>query len=231
MPCKSGRVNSNTLLKSICLAGAVVAATCAAHAQVAVYTGYNDEPRAGGSFSGVPYAADSGQPNPWYGSANTTYYGNAGTAQAFDPDIDAILLQNWGGTAQSLTAASIGGFDLFNIDGIGGPVNLAPGANVILAGVDGSDFFGSLQTVSLTIGGNNYSYLDVALLSAPGGALSGASPWIGGSESEPWTPIHTPTQTNSVPDDCPTLLLTGLALGALGLGKLRRSRRVATATQ
>ena len=150
-------------------------------------------------------------------SANVTYFGNAGIAQAYDPDINAILLENMGGSSVSLTAASMGGYDLFTIDSISSSVALSPGAFVILAGVDGSDL-SSLASVGLTIDGFSYSYSDVTTTEAPSGVLFGASPWIGGSESIPWTPIYTPT--SSVPDSGTTAVMLGSAL--FGLAALRR---------
>jgi hypothetical protein len=192
-----------------------------AQQDVAVSTGYNDEPR-----NGISYSPASGQPNPWYGSPNTTFYGNASTAQAYDPDEDAILLQNLGGSAVSLTAASMGIYNLFSLDSIGGPVTLNPGQNVILAGVDGSDTFSGLQNVALTIGGVNYSYSDVSTAAAPDGVLDGANPWIGGAESMPWTPIYTPNL--GVPDSGPGLtLMAATLLGVCGFAHKLRRRFVA----
>ena len=188
-----------------------------ARQDVEVSTGYNDEPRTGAS-----YGLTSAQPIPWYGSPNTTFYGDVGLATAFDPDEDAILLQNLGGSAVTLTAANIGSYNLFSLDSISGPVTLAPGQNVILAGVDGSDIFSSLQTVGLTIGGTPYSYSDVTTAQAPNGILFGASPYIDGSETMPWTPIYTPSL--GVPDAGPGLALTvATLLGVCGFShKLRR---------
>jgi hypothetical protein len=188
-----------------------------AQQDVEVSTGYNDEPR-----NGTPYSVGSGQPIPWYGSPNTTFYGNVGQAAAYDPDEDAILLQNLGGSSVSLTAANMGSYNLFSLDSIGGPVTLAPGQNVILAGVDGSDVFSGVQTVGLTIGGTAYSYSDVATAQAPDGVLFGASPWIGGAETMPWTAIYTPSF--SAPDTGPDLvLMVATLLGVCGFShKLRR---------
>jgi hypothetical protein len=172
---------------------------------VEISTGYNDEPR-----NGTPYSDGSGQPSPWYGSANTTFYGSVGTAAAYDPDEDAILLQNLGGTSISLTAANIGAYNLFTLNSIGTAVTIAPGQDVILAGVDGSDAFSGLQTVGVTLDGIAYNFSDVTTTEAPGGVLDGASPWIGGAESIPWTAIYTPP--SSVPDNGPGLILTAATL-------------------
>ena len=185
-----------------------------AQQDVKVSTGYDD---AGPGTS--PYLP---VPDPWYGSLNTTFYGNAAQAQDGDPDEDAILLQNLGGSAVSLTAASIGGWDLFAMDSIGGPVTLLAGQYVILAGVDGSDSIGSLQTVSLTLGGIPYSYLDVT---GPGfglGALGGHDTYW---ESVPWTPIYTPNL--GVPDESSTLWLAGISLIGLGVCRWRFGKQQA----
>jgi hypothetical protein len=184
---------------------------------VEISTGYNDEPR-----NGIPFSSGSGQPQPWYGSPNTTYYGDPGTATAYDPDIDAVLLQNLGGSAVSLTAATMGTYNLFTLDSIGAPITLTPGQNVILAGVDGSDIFSGVQLVDLTLGGTAYDYSDVTTAQAPDGVLDGAMPWIGGAETMPWTPIYTPNF--GVPDSGPGMALTVMTLlGVCGFSyKLRR---------
>jgi hypothetical protein len=186
---------------------------------VEVSTGYNDEPR-----NGTPYSVGSGQPIPWNGSSSTTFYGDVGVANAYDPDEDAILLQNLGGSSVTLTAANIGSYDLFSLDSIGSPVTLAPGQNVILAGPDGSDVFSVLQTVGLTIAGTPYSYSDVTTAQAPNGVLDGANPFIGGSESIPWTAIYTPPSATGVPDTGPGAALTiATLLGVCGFSrKFRR---------
>jgi len=192
----------------------LVFAAIGAQAQqdVEVSTGYND---AGPGTS--PYLP---VPDPWYGSANTTFYGDAAQAQDGDPDEDAVLFQNLGGTSVSLTAANIGVYDLFSLDSITGPVTLAPGQNVILAGVDGSDIFGSVQTVGLTIGGTAYSYQDVAGPSFGNGALGGNDTYW---ESVPWTPIYTPRF--GVPDESSTLILTVFGLAGLGVCQRRFGRQ------
>jgi hypothetical protein len=207
------KISKKTYLSVIIALG--LAITGARADQVLISTGYNDEPREGGSFSGISYSADSGQPVPWFGSPNTTFFGSASTAQAFDPDEDAILLQNTGATSVTLTAASITGFDLFSLDSIGSPVTLDPGTNVILAGVDGSESLSGLTTVSMTIDGVTYSYSDVITADAPGGVLEGANPFVGEAESIPWTPI------NAVPE--PTTYAM-FVLGALALVFAKRRR-------
>jgi protein with PEP-CTERM/exosortase system signal len=200
---------------SVLALGVCLAAIAHAQSKVEVWTGYNDEPR-----NGVSYSIGSGQPNPWIGSADTTFLGNASVASSYDPDEDAILLQNQGASTINLTAASIGAYDLFSLDGVTSPVALDPGAFVILAGIDGSDTFSSVQTVDLTIGGTGYAYTDAAPTPAPDGVLAGANPFIGGAETMPWTPIFVPQTTSGVPDTSSTMLLLGGA--AAGLAAIRR---------
>jgi hypothetical protein len=193
-PTPTARLFSITL----CIAG-VAAVTMTAPAQVIkVYTGYDD-------FSGVSSPAP---PDPWLGSPNTTFYGNAGQAASFDPDEDAVRFFNTGGTAVTLTAANIGVYDLFALDVVGGPITIGAGQNVILAGVDGSDVFGSVQTVGYTIDGQTHSYQDVVTAADPNGVLAGNSPWINGVETVPWTQIN---PGGGVPDGGSTLVLLLLA--------------------
>jgi hypothetical protein len=203
--------------------GLAMLTALAAHAgpsQVAVSSGYNDEPR-----NGVPFSSGSGQPVPWYGSPDTTFYGNASVAQAYDPDEDAILLENLGATSISLTAASIGSYNLFSLDSISSPVALNPDQFVIIAGVDGSDAFSGVQTVGLTIGGTSYSYSDVTASQAPDGVLDGAMPWIGGAESMPWTSIYAPRISGPpVPDSSSAFWLFGIALCGLAICRWHRNR-------
>jgi len=141
---------------------------------------------------------------------------------AYDPDQDAIMLENLGAAPINLTAASIvSEINPFSLDGITGPVVLDPGVFVVLAGVDGSDVLPSgLQTGGLTIGGIGCDYSDVATAEAPDGVLEGAMPWVGGAETQPWTPIYTPQVANNVPDSSSTMLLTAIALS--GLAGIRR---------
>jgi hypothetical protein len=198
-----------TRFASLFAVALALAATGHAQSLVAVSTCYNDEPA-----NGSAYSVGSNQPVPWIGSPNTTFYGNAGVAATYDPDEDGILLQNMGTSAIDLTAASIGSYDLFTLDSITGPVELDVGANVILAGVDGSDLFSGIQSVDLTIGGIGYNYSDVATAEAPSGVLDGANPWVGGAESQPWTSI------TSIPEPSAYALL--VALSTLGFVAWRK---------
>lgn len=174
--------------------------------QVVVSAGYNDEPR-----NGIPFSPGSGQPSPWCGSINTTFYGDTNAALAYDPDEDAILLQNLGSAPASLTAASVAGYNLFTFDSItNSSIPINPGSDVILAGPDGSDVLAALVPISLTINGVNYSHADVATANAPDGVLDGAMPWIGGCESIPWTAIF-----STIPIGAPVAISLGVGSGSI----------------
>jgi len=207
----------NIAPKNLAIYGGVLAAlalaSVPAHAQqpVQVSTGYQD----------YPYSLNSpdGGNHLWYGSPNTVFYGDAGQALGTDPDEDAVLLQNLGGSNVTLSSLVIGSgsFDLFSIDSVGGPVTLAPGTNYIFAGVDGSDI-GFGPGVSLTVGGTNYSYLDTTNGTTPTGGDYVLHGYPGGDESVQWTPIYTPNFSNSVPDQASTLaLLTAVMAGLVAL--------------
>jgi hypothetical protein len=130
-------------------------------------------------------------PNPWYGSANTTFYGSASdisAATSSDPDISGLLFQNTGSTSVTLSALGLSGG--LNVLGRGGvtSVTLAPGQFYIFAVGDGSDDGLSLQTISATLNGTAYSFADATTALAPDGVLFGDSPQLGGGdETQPWT--------------------------------------------
>ncbi len=130
-------------------------------------------------------------PNPWYGSANTTFYGSASdisAATSSDPDISGLLFQNTGSTSVTLSALGLSGG--LNVLGRGGvaSVTLAPGQSYIFAVGDGSDDGLSLQTISATLNGTAYSFADATTALAPDGVLFGDSPQLGGGdETQPWT--------------------------------------------
>ena len=201
-------------MKCVSLAAslAMLAASSLQASVVTVSAGYNDG--TGGGGSPLP-------PNPWYGSPNTTFYGDAGMAQSGDPDENAILLQNLGGTAVTLSAANMGTWNLFSLDGIVGSVIIGAGQNVILAGVDGSDV-SSGSTVSVTIDSINYSFQDVTTQEAPSGVLFGNSPWVNGVETVPWTTLGS---TAAVPEPS-SFLAGGMLLLPMGASLLRKLRKV-----
>jgi len=175
---------------------------------VQVSTGYQDYP--------YSLVSPDGGNNLWYGSPNTVFFGSASLAQSGDPDEDAILLQNLGGSSATLSSLTIGSgsFDLFSLDGIGGPVTLAPGTNYIFAGVDGSDI-GFGPGVDLTVNGTLYSYSDTTTGTTTTGGDYVLHGFPGGDESVEWTPIYTPTTSNSVPDSASTLGLLAAAMAGM----------------
>ena len=186
-----------------------VMSVCSTQAQVVVSGGYNDGP---GSLS------DFALPNPWYGSPNTTFYGNAATAQAFDPDENAILIQNIGGSPVVISKATMGSLNLFTLDSVGSAITIGAGQSVIFAGNDGSDNHPG-STVSVTIGGIVYNFQDSNNL------LNGNPHWQV-AESEPWGVLGS---TAPVPE--PSTYIAGamllLPFALQGLRKLRGTKQVA----
>jgi hypothetical protein len=150
-------------------------------AGVIVSTGYYDLTQA--QFPpGLP------TPNPWYGSPNTTFYGNVGQATSSDPDEDAVLFQNTGPNAVTVGALTIGSgtLNLFSINGVVGPVTIQANSYAIFAGVDGSDQgFGPL--VSFTLNGQNFSFSDPTGPGFGSGALHGNGTFGSTDETVPWT--------------------------------------------
>ena len=128
--------------------------------------------------------------------------------QGFFPDKDAVLFQNTGASNASLTALSIGAFNLFLDDnGVPNPVVLLPGQNYIFEGVDGSDSLSGLTVVTFTLNGQNYQFTD-------GGALNGGPSTS--NESIPWTQGIVISDTTTVPE--PATIIVWSLLGALGIG-------------
>jgi hypothetical protein len=163
----------------------VLSMSAVAHADIIVSGGYYDlSPAASGG--GPPL------PNPWFGSANTTFSGSAtdlSDAVASDPDISALLFQNTGATNVTLSALSLSPkvMDVWLRAG-DSSVTLAPGQNYIFAVGDGSDIGLSGQTISATLNGTGYSFADATTSLAPDGVLFGNVPQLGGGdETQPWT--------------------------------------------
>lgn len=204
------RLTAFRIASLVVLVGVAFVETADAQSMVAVFSGYNDF-----------VAVSTRTPDPWINSPNTTFYFSASTSNpnASDPDMSAIMLLNQGSTAISLTAASLSNFatDLFTFNAISGPISLAPNQNVILGAPDGTDVLSGATMINLTLGGVNYSYADAITAEAPSGVLQGANPWIGGSESQPWTAIYTP-----VPE--PSTYAAMLGVAVLGYAVRRRQR-------
>jgi hypothetical protein len=181
-----------------------------------VSTGYDDG--TGGGGTPVP-------PNPWFGSPNTTFYGNANdTADAptGDPDLSGVLFQNVGATPISISDVSISAFDLFARAGVIGPLVLDPGQNFIFADGDGSDTLPANQTVSFTADGLNIAVADAVTAAAPDGVLLGNIPFLNGVETVAWTQVYKGTST-AVPEPSTwAMMLAGFA--GLVLAGYRTSR-------
>jgi hypothetical protein len=213
-------VKSKSILAMVLLGGAVaLTAVSVARADVVFYTGYYDlPPPQGGNSSPLP--------DPWYGSPNTTFYGNAGQAQSGDPDESGFLIVNTGPSAVTLSqGVTIGGFQLWDsFIGAGGTV-IGSGQNLILSGsgnFDGSDIGFNYAVINITIDGIAHSYTDSGNVLF--GSLNGAA-----NETLPWAEIgriSAATATTPLPAALP-LFATGL--GALGLLALRRKRKALAA--
>ena len=158
---------------------------------VAVYTGYYDEPPFPGEGGG-----DLPLPSPQYGSANTTFYGG-GINPTNDPDVCAVLLLNLGPSIVVLSNANIGStYNLFTIDSITNFVLLPPNQFAVLVGPDGSEvsFAG---VINLTMNGTVYSYSDATNATYfPTGVLHGYPSAT--DETVPWTTVYLPDKD---PDD------------------------------
>lgn len=197
------------------LIGAVLLAGPAS-ASIIVSTGYNDDPN------------EDPLPNPWVGAPNTSVLGSSSAianAKTPDPDTDAVLFQNTGGTAVTLSALSFtpSGYNLFGLAGQTSPVTIDAGTNLIVLGVDGSDVLGGVrQTVDFTLDSVNYSVLDAVTTDAFDGVLYGKVDWSE-AETQPWAQIDCiGCSVSSVPEPSSLpLLLAGLGMigGAFCFGR------------
>jgi hypothetical protein len=186
-----------------------------ARADITVSDGYYDLTQA--QFPpGLPV------PDPWYGSPNTTFYGNVGQATSSDPDEDAVLFHNTGPnavTVQSLTIGN-GAWNLFSLNGVVGPVTIQANSYAIFAGVDGSDTgFGPL--VNFTLNGQNLSYNDPTGPGFGSGALHGNGTFGSADETVPWTLGY--SNSHTVPEPAATTIfllgIAGIAVCRYRLGK------------
>ncbi len=176
-----------------------------ARADVIISSGYYD-------LSPAQSGGGPALPNPWYGSANTSFYGSASdisAATSSDPDISGLLFQNTGSANVALSALMLSdGLNVLSRASVAS-VTLAPGQFYIFAVGDGSDDGLSLQTISATLNGAAYSFADATTAQAPDGVLFGDSPQLGGGdETQPWTQdadlLHT---ANAAPEPASYLLL------------------------
>jgi hypothetical protein len=185
-------------------------------ADIIVSSGYYD-------LTQTQFPAGLPAPNPWYGSPNTTFYGNLSVATSSDPDEDAILFWNGGANSVNLQALKIGSgsFDLFVIDGITSPVSIGSNSYAIFAGVDGSDTSFSGPLVNFTVDSQSLSYSDPTGPAFAAGALHGNTVLGSADETVPWTVGY-----SSATPEPGTMAL--LAMGLVGIAASRcRTRKPA----
>ena len=189
-----------------------------ARADVQVLAGYYDlAPPNGGNGNALP--------NPWYGAPNTAFFGNIAQATSGDPDESGILLYNSGVTAVTLDSGfKVGSRQLWD-SFIGAGYSLGAGQYLILAGttadaLDGSDEALGGSTISLSINGTGYSFID------SGHVLSG---WPGGAANEtmPWTEVgRIPEGSSGVPEPA-TWAMMLIGFGLVGAQVKRRAGNLA----
>jgi len=126
-----------------------------AHADLVLSVGYYDlAPPNSGNTNALP--------TPWYGSPNTAFDGSVSAATAGDPDESAILLQNTGASAVSLSAISITyGGNTYTPWNTYLTQTIAAGSAVIFSGTnsfgfDGSDSGVTDATIAYTVDGAYY---------------------------------------------------------------------------
>ena len=161
--------------QKIFLATLLLSTSLSTHADVLVEAGYYDLP--GGSVGGAsPYPL----PDPWYGSANTSFFGSTYLATDGDPDEAAVILENTGSTAVTLSqGVIIGGLTLWNSYIPAGGFTLGAGDNVIFSGTlggyegsntDGSDNVFPNNKIDLMLDGKAYEFTTSALTGYPDSA-------------------------------------------------------------
>ena len=159
----------------------VLVVGAASRADIIVSSGYYDlSPAASGGGPALP--------DPWIGSANTSFYGpksDQANAVSSDPDIAGLLVQNIGTEVVTLMNLSLS----FGINILGrartpdgnlplGNVKLLSGQNYIFAVGDGSDSGLENETINITLNASNFKFLDAKTTLAPFGVLDGNRPQL-----------------------------------------------------
>lgn len=200
--------------RSATLALAVLAVGASAKADVKVYAGYYDIAPCCGNPNPLP--------DPWMGSANTTFFGDVGGfAGPNDPDEAALRLENTGATAVTINPGFAVGSNVFWDGFIGSGFVLGAGQNLVFSGtaahsMDGSDLsLGSSVTVKLN--GLTFGFQDTDNL------LKGFP--VMADETLPWTSlgvIRVGDTSGGVPEPASwALLICGFGLVS---AELRRRR-------
>lgn len=215
-------IRVSCFLLATAVLGCLMSSTNAVRADFIVSTGYSEGKGTGGSP--VP-------PSPWYGSANTSFYGNSSdisAAKSSNPDLSAVLIQNTGTSSLTISDVKLTKFDLFTRAGLTSPVTLGVGDYAIFAAGDGSDEPLIKQTVTFNIDGNTYSAADAITKAAPNGVLFGNTPFVNGVETIPWTQIDQVPPPNTASPEPSTLTLMAVGLvGMFGFARRRRNRLAA----
>jgi hypothetical protein len=217
----------NILGRTLFCAACLLLLGAAAKADTTVSLGYYDLAPCCGNSNPLP--------NPWYGSSNTTFLGNAAVATSGDPDEAGILFTNTGTTAvtldQGVTVTS-GSTVLTLWDSLigAGGFSIGAGDSVILSGttagddLDGSDIPLTDSTISFSVNGTAYSVVDTGHSGAVDGSILAGSTNGSPNETIPWTQVDDigGSKSPGMPEPASVTLLS---MGLLGLGFRARRRR------
>jgi opacity protein-like surface antigen len=195
---------------------AAAGAAGAARAEVIVYAGYYDLP--------PPNSGNTNPlPDPWVGSANTTFLGDTAYATSSDPDESALRIENTGPNSVTINPGlQIAGYQLWDTF-IGAGFVLGAGQNVIFGATNGDNFDGSDQTmtqaISVGINGITHNFTDSSSVLVGFPAFD---------ETIPWTEVGA-VRFDGAPG-VPEPASWALMIGGFGLaGAALRRRRTAVA--
>jgi len=201
----------------------LLAGTAGARADITLSLGYYDLAPCCGNSNALP--------NPWYGSPNTTFLGDAALATSSDPDESGLLFTNTGSTKVTLgPGVTVGSLTLWNsLIGASG-FSIAPGASVILSATTDDNFDGSDiplvdSTISFSLNGAPFSVVDTGHTGAVDGSILAGSTNGSANETLPWTQVGDFLGSTSTPTGVPepaSLAPVGVGLLGLMLGVSRK---------